>query len=51
MNCSGVIMTDYELSIAWFDVREYKYLQQGHCNDVSWFTFNELLTELNNERN
>ena len=44
-------MTDYELAVAWLGVREYKYLQQGHCNDTSWFTFDELIKELNDARN
>ena len=42
-------MSEYEESVAWCDVTEHDYLEQGYRNDDSCYSFNELMKELNNE--
>ena len=38
---------EYEDAIAWADVTECDYLQQGNQGDISSYTLDELIGELN----
>ncbi len=40
---------EYEDAIAWADVTECNFLQQGSQGDISSYTLDELIEELNND--
>ena len=44
-------MIDYIDAVNWTDAVEKDYLQQGHRDDESGYTFDEIIEELNNARN
>ena len=41
------MITDYLFQIPYTDQNEHKHLQQGNHIDVSSYSFNELMKELN----
>ncbi len=39
-------MKDYKTAVVYSDIVETRYLQQGHRDDVSPYTFEELMKEI-----
>lgn len=40
------MIDDYMFQIIYLDQEEHKYIQQGHCNDVSAYSFSEIMNSL-----
>ena len=40
------MITDYMFQILYLDQEEHKHIQQGHCNDGSVYSFDEIIQEL-----